>query len=142
MDLLETKLKARIAEFAPFGLLLTDKKGKIIYVNKVFENITGWTLEEIKGETPRILKSGEMSDDYYKRLWAKLLSGGEWYEKIVNKKKNGDLYHAMQKIVRIEDDGKLIGYIAMQEDVTYEIKKEEKLRKEINSLRRLLEKDD
>lgn len=142
MDFLETKLKARIAEFAPFGLILTDTEGYILYVNKAFENITGWTLEEIKGKTPRILKSGEMSEEYYERLWKRLLSGKEWYEKVVNKKKNGELYYAMQKIIGIEEKGQLIGYIAIQEDVTYEVKKEEKLKKEINSLRKLLEKND
>lgn len=139
MNLLETKLKARIAEFAPFGLLLTDSNGVILYVNKAFEDITGWGLNEIKGKTPRILKSGEMSKEYYERLWLTLLSKKQWYEKVVNKKKDGGLYYAMQKIVAIEEDKEVIGYIAMQEDVTYEVKKEEKLKKEIDQLRKLLE---
>jgi PAS domain S-box-containing protein len=138
MNLLETKLKARIAEALPFGLLITNMNGDVLFVNKVFENITGWALEEVKDKNPRFLKSGKMNDDYYDRMWITLLAGKVWYERVANKKKDGSIYYALQKVVRIDDNGDHIGFIAVQEDITEDILREEKHRENLRFYKQLL----
>lgn len=139
MNLLETRLKARIAEYLPFGLLITDINGNTIYVNDAFTDITGWTLEEVKGENPRFLKSGKMSKEYYERLWARLMAGDVWYERVVNKKKDGSIYYALQKIVKVVENEEELGFIAVQEDITEDILREEKHKKNVAFYRKLLE---
>ncbi|MFW6029759.1 MAG: PAS domain-containing protein, partial [Halanaerobiales bacterium] len=132
MDILETKLKSRIAEALPVGLIITDKDVNILFVNEEFEKITGWTLEEVRGKNPRILSSGKMTDQYYERLWATVLSGGTWHERIVNKKKDGSIYYALQKITNIKEKDETIGFIAVQEDITEDILREEKYKKNVD----------
>lgn len=140
MNLLETKLKSRLAEFIPFGLILTDKDVNIIYVNKAFEEITGWRSDEVIGKNPNILSSGIMTNEYYQSLYTTINRGDVWFEKVVNKKKNGDFYHAMQKITRIDENKEVLGYLAIQEDITDQVRKEEELKIMIDKYRKLLEK--
>jgi PAS domain S-box-containing protein len=58
-------------------------QGKIIFVNDAFTRATGYTLAEIAGQTPRILKSGEHPPGYYKQLW-KTITAGEVFEGLVD----------------------------------------------------------
>lgn len=140
--MLETKLKARIAEVLPFGLIITDKDANILFVNEAFEEITGWTLKEVKGKNPRFLQSGRMTSQYYERLWTALLSGGTWDERVANKKKDGSIYYALQKITSVKEKDEIIGFIAVQEDITEDVLREEKHKKNKEFYRKLLEKKD
>ena len=79
-------------EQSPASVVLTDKEGLIEYVNPKFESLTGYSLEEVKGLTPRILKSGETSDEEYSNLWRKVKQGKTWRGIFHNRKKSGELY--------------------------------------------------
>ena len=68
-------------------VVITDKDGKIEYVNPAFELETGWTLEEARGKTPRILKSGRHDRSFYERLWQTILAGEVFRGTLVNKKR-------------------------------------------------------
>lgn len=106
-------------EQSPTMFVITDTEGRIEYVNKKFTEITGYTLEDVKGETPRILKSGETSTEIYKQLWDTIKSGKEWRGEFHNKKKNGDLYWEMNSISSVKDEqGKITHFLAVKEDVT------------------------
>ena len=139
MNMDEIKLKARVAEALPFGLLITDMNGNILFVNEAFEKITGWTLKEVKGKNPRFLKSGKMGKEYYERLWKTLIKDGMWHERVVNKRKDDSEYYALQKIVKITENGIDLGFIAVQEDITEDILREEKHKKNVEFYRHLLE---
>lgn len=141
MNMQEIQLKARVPEFLPFGLLITDMNGDTLYINDAFTTITGWTLDEVKGKNPRFLKSGKMTDDYYERLWATLISKGVWNERVANKKKDGSIYYALQKIVKVVENDIELGYIAVQEDITDDVTREEKHKKNVEFYRRLLENE-
>ena len=56
-------------------VVITDRDGVIEYVNPAFETITGYTLEEALGQTPRILKSGVHDDRFYEKLWEHISAG-------------------------------------------------------------------
>ena len=73
------------------GIIITDRTGVIEYVNPAFEETTGYTLKELRGLTPRILKSGVHDDAFYEKLWATILSGHVFRDTIANKKKSGEI---------------------------------------------------
>ncbi|NOR44666.1 MAG: PAS domain S-box protein, partial [Candidatus Delongbacteria bacterium] len=79
-------------EQSPNVVVLTDLSGNIIYANPRFTVITGYNLEEALGTNPRILKSGEMEDGFYMKLWEIVSSGKIWKGEMSNKKKDGTLY--------------------------------------------------
>ncbi|KAB1189986.1 PAS domain S-box protein [Haloferax sp. MBLA0076] len=105
-------------EQAGHAIYLTDPDGTITYVNPAFEDITGFTRCEAVGETPHILKSGEMDDSYYDELWATIESGETWQERIIDQRKSGELYTAVQTIAPIQRDDEIVGYVAIQSDIT------------------------
>ncbi|WP_246989526.1 PAS domain S-box protein [Halorientalis marina] len=108
-----------LVEQAGTAIYITDDEGIIDYVNPAYEEITGYTAEEAIGETPSLLNSGEQDSDYYQRLWDTVSSGEVWKELIVNRRKSGERYTAVQTIAPIQSsrDG-ITGYVAIQNDIT------------------------
>jgi PAS domain S-box-containing protein len=100
-------------------IVIADLEGNIEYVNPAFEKTTGYSLEETLGKNPRILKSGEMTDNEYRKLWETISAGGEWRGQFHNKRKDGSLYWEQAAISGIRDaDGKVVKYLAVKEDIT------------------------
>ncbi len=100
-------------------IVITDAEGNIEYVNPKFVETTGYTFDEVKGENPRILSSGEKSDAFYKEMWADILSGKEWRGEFVNKRKNGKTFTEYASISAVKDDtGQIIHFVAVKDDVT------------------------
>ena len=89
--LAETGLKrlSKAIEQSPVSVVITDPKGNIQYVNSKFNEVTGYSMDEVLNQNPRLLKSGLQTDDFYKNLWDTILSGNVWQGEIHNKKKNG-----------------------------------------------------
>lgn len=116
---LEVRKLSRAVEQSPAIILITDTKGSIEYVNPKFTEITGYTFDEVRGVNPKILKSGHTSDEQYKTLWKTINSGREWRGEFLNKKKNGEVYweHAFISPI-INEEGKILNYLAVKEDIT------------------------
>jgi PAS domain S-box-containing protein len=113
------RILSRAVEQNPALIIITDKTGKIEYVNPRFTEATGYTLSEVIGKTPGILKSGKQSKEFYSNLWQTILSGKEWSGEFSNKKKNGDLYWENARISPLLDiDGEITHFVAIKEDVT------------------------
>jgi PAS domain S-box-containing protein len=109
----------RAIEATPHGIFLTDRSGRIEYVNPAFEAMTGYTEREVLGRTPRVLKSGEHDEAYYRDLWETVTGGDVWRAQIVNERKSGERYHAHQTIAPItEDDGTVSAFVSIQTDIT------------------------
>jgi PAS domain S-box-containing protein len=117
----------RAVEAAGHAVYITDTDGTIEYVNPAFEGITGYDRDEVIGETPTVLKSGEMEDYYYETLWSTLLAGDTWEEEIVNRRADGTRYHAQQTISPIVDDGTVREFVAIQTDITEHKEREQQL---------------
>jgi len=105
---------------------ITDTEGKILFVNKAFEELTGYRKEEVLGKNPNILKSGEQDEKFYKEMWDTISKGDIWSGKIINKKKDGSLYIEKLNIFPIKKDGKIKYYLAHREDISKLIEMEEK----------------
>src|SRR5699024_1808736 len=69
------------------GVLVTDEHGKITDINPRFTEITGYTEEEVRGENPNILQSGEQDRTFYTNMWDMLRQEGIWQGEIINNKK-------------------------------------------------------
>ena len=105
----------------------TDVKGQIEYVNFMFEQATGYAKEEIIGQNPRILASGETTHAEYEELWDTILAGKTWRGIFKNKKKDGQYYWCNGLITPIRNEkGQITHFLAIQEDITEKIKTEER----------------
>ncbi len=101
------------------GIIITDRGGLIEYVNPAFLTMTGYAWEELKGATPRILKSGVHDDSFYEKLWAAILSGQVFRATIANRKKNGEIFFAEQTITPMwSPNGAITHFVTVIKDVT------------------------
>jgi PAS domain S-box-containing protein len=108
-------------------VFITDRNGKIEYVNPAFEVTTGYSREEALGQSPRILKSGEHDRAYYESLWKTILAGEVFRGTSVNRKKSGDVFYAEQTITPITDSrGQVVRFVSVIKDVTESIRRRER----------------
>ncbi len=113
---------ATAVEQAEEAIVITDLSGTIQYVNPAFEKITGYTRDEALGQNPRILKSGEHGEEFYKDLWSTVAQGKVWKGRVVNRRKDGTLYHEDATISPVRDrSGKIVNFVAVKRDVTTEL---------------------
>lgn len=100
------------------SIVITDTERKIIYVNDVFEKITGYTKDEVLGKNPNILKPQNAHALYYKNMNETLNQGEIWEGELVNVKKDGTFFYEKASIIPIFIDNKLINYLAIKQDIT------------------------
>ncbi len=103
----------------PDGLVITDVEGKIQYANPAMETISGYGLEELYGQTPRVFKSGQQDPAFYSNMWATLTSGRLWRGTFINRKKGGEFWHSEALICPVFGvDGKISNFVYTNRDVT------------------------
>ncbi len=100
---------------------ITDRKGKIIYVNENFTQISGYSAEELVGQDHRILNSSYHPANFFTQLWRDISLGKTWQGEICNRKKNGEHYWVKSTIVPFTDNqGNIESYISIRTDITLE----------------------
>ncbi|MCC6531623.1 MAG: PAS domain S-box protein [Burkholderiales bacterium] len=110
---------SRAVEQSPSMVLITDRHGAIEYVNPKFTQVTGYTVDQVAGENPRLLKSGETDTAAYDQLWQTITAGGEWRGVLHDRKKNGELFWVHSAISPIRDSrDRITHYLAEMEDIT------------------------
>ncbi len=135
-ELLKT---SRAVEQSPVSIVITDLEARIEYVNPKFVALTGYSVAEVLGQNPRLLKSGETPPKRYRELWETITAGREWRGEFLNRKKNGELYWELASISPIKNqDGVITHYLAVKEDITERKKAEETLRLNESRLEALL----
>lgn len=126
---------SRAVEQSPAMTIITDLSGHIEYVNPRFTHVTGYTLEDVMGKTPRILKSGETPPEVYRELWTTITSGRDWQGKLHNRKKDRTLYWAAVSISPITDkEGTLTHFLGSAEDITERRQADDEARRHRNEL--------
>ncbi|MCP4705946.1 MAG: PAS domain S-box protein, partial [candidate division Zixibacteria bacterium] len=109
----------RAIEQADETIVITDIKGVIQYVNPAFEKTTGYSIKEVIGQNPRILKSGQHHSDFYKKMWETISGGNEWSGEIINKIKDGTLITENVVISPVfNSNGEIVNYVAAKNDIT------------------------
>lgn len=107
---------------------ITDKDGKIVWINNAFTTTSGYLPEEVIGTNPRILKSGIHNDEFYKDIWGTISSKKQWKGVITNKRKDGTTYRAMTTICPVLDVNEEIeGYISVEQDISLHDKLNEEI---------------
>ncbi len=117
----EAKLRtlSQAIEQAGESVMITDRHGTIEYVNPAFTDMTGFSAEEVLGNNPRMLKSGNQSDEYYTQLWQTISKGEIWNSKLIDQRKDGSHYPAIMSIFPIfNEEGEITHYAGIQQDMT------------------------
>ncbi|MFA5517313.1 MAG: PAS domain S-box protein [Desulfuromonadales bacterium] len=110
---------SRAVENSPATVVITDRRGIIEYVNPKFTETSGFLPEEAIGQSPRILKAGELPAEFYRDLWTTICSGNEWRGVFCNRKKTGEIHWEQASISPIRDErGEITHFVAVKEDIT------------------------
>jgi len=110
------------------SLMITDAEGVILRVNQAFTESTGYTAEEIVGQTPRLLKSGRHDSEFYRAMWENLLRTGTWQGEIWDRRKDGQIYPKWMSITAVKGDGGVVThYVGSHIDITERKAAEEKI---------------
>jgi|GEM_PF-5095328 len=110
------------------GIMITDVKSVILNVNNAFTQITGYSLEDVIGQTPRILQSGGHDKEFYAAMWNALLNEGAWQGEVWNKRKNGQIYPQYLTITAVKNDDAVTNYVSTITDITDRKANEETIR--------------
>lgn len=109
-------------------ILITDRSGRIRYVNPSFTDCTGYTQDEALGQTPSLLKSGRQDKRFYIHLWSTIAAGKVWHGRLINRRKDGSEYLEEQTITPILDsNSEISAYVAIKRDLSVLESMEEQL---------------
>ena len=123
-------LQAGALDAAANTIVITDTFGNIQWANPAFETLTGYSLSEVAGQNPRLLKSGKQGADFYHDLWDTIRSGDVWHGELENRRKDGNLYVEEMTITPLRSPaGTVTHFIAVKQDITRRKRAEEELRR-------------
>ena len=129
-----------VVEQSPASIVITDLEGRIEYVNPAFTQISGYSLEEARGQNPRILNSGYTPREVYTNLWETLERGDVWRGEFRNRRKDGSDYVELAIISPVrQTDGQITHYLAIKEDISDLKRAEEELERYRLHLEELVE---
>lgn len=102
------------------GIIITDKDAVIKWANPAFSRLTGFSLDEAIGHKPNeLIQSGAQDTEFYHEMWGQLLAGNHWRGEIINKRKDGSLYHEELSIASVKNSrGDITHFIGIKEDIS------------------------
>jgi len=110
---------ANAVKYSGQPILITNSDNKVIELNQAFSTLTGYTLDELRGQSPRMLASAHTPPETYRQLWSGLTEAGVWQGKLFNRAKNGGFFPVLAVISAIRNDlGEVTNYIACYTDIT------------------------
>jgi len=122
----EQRLSRIVFDNAIEGIMVTDARSRIQMVNRASEETTGYTTEELIGQTPALLRSGKQGENFYQDFWTTLGTKGEWRGEIWNRRKNGTIYPEWLNVSAVRNHrGEVEHYIAIFTDITERKQREE-----------------
>ncbi len=108
-------LLVKALESAANAILITDRQGRIVWVNQGFARLSGYSREELLGQSPTLLRSGKQSEAFYADLWQTILAGRPWQGELVERNKSGECYTVSQVITPLCDElGVITHFLAIQ----------------------------
>lgn len=124
------KLHAAALEASANAIVITDNNSLIKWANPAFSRLSGYALDEAIGKHPNeLVKSGLQSREFYEVLWQTILSGEVWRGEVVNKRKDGTLFHQEMTITPVStENDNITHFIAIEQDISERWQIEERLR--------------
>jgi len=136
----QLRLQAAALRAAANGIVISRPDGTIEWVNPAFTRMTGFSMEEIIGQNPRILKSGRHGNTFYANLWSTISAGKVWRGELTNRRKDGTLCEEEMTITPVaSNQGVITHYIAIKQDISARKQVEESLRHAEEKYRRIFE---
>ena len=115
----QIQLQSVALSSAANGIIITDRSGRIVWVNSAFTQVSGYTLADVQGQSPRILKSGKQSAEFYRDLWATITAGQVWHGELTNQRKDGTLFTEDMTITPVRATGQAIThFVGIKQDIT------------------------
>jgi len=127
----EMRLAASVFDNSLNAILLADAQGRIRKVNRAFTEITGYSAEEVQGQTTRIMKSGEHPPEFYAAMWEQLRTTFHWEGELLNRHKDGQLISVWESIVAVRDAA---GEVAHHIGIFYDISEQKAAAQRIHQL--------
>jgi two-component system cell cycle response regulator len=122
-------LQASALEAAADAVVITKRDSTIIWVNQAFEHLSGYTRDEILGQSTSLLKSGHQPASFFKNMWRTILSGQKWRGELVNRRKDGSLFQEEMTIAPVKNAaGEITHFIAIKLDISERRLAEEEIR--------------
>jgi len=119
-------LLSQVVEQIADGVLLTDKQGLIEYVNPAFEVMSGFSHDDVRGQSPQILRSGMQDPGFDEQVWNKLKAGHPLQANTTHRKKTGETYHVEETITPITDKaGNITHFVTIMQDITEALNRQE-----------------
>lgn len=113
------KLAATVFTHTREGIIITDATGSIMEVNDHFTEITGYSREDVIGQSPRVLQSDRQPPEFYAEMWKTTQTKGYWIGTILNSRKNGEVYAENLTLSAVKDAiGNISHYVALFSDIT------------------------
>jgi diguanylate cyclase (GGDEF)-like protein/PAS domain S-box-containing protein len=136
----QLRLQNTALNSAANAIVITDKDSIILWANPAFSEMTGYTLDEAIGKSPRdLVSSGVHTREFYKVMWSTIRSGQVWRGEIVNKRKDGTHYTEEMTITPVSGEDKVIThYIAVKENISSRKEAELKLAQSETTFRGIL----
>ena len=124
VDATVKKLSRAIMQSAD-SVFVTDRQGRIEFVNPAFEALTGYDAQEAVGRTPNLLRSGEHDAEFYHWMWQTVLQGGVYRGVVVNRRKAGELFYEEKTISPVRDErGEITHFVSSGQDISERIRAE------------------
>ncbi|MES9993031.1 MAG: EAL domain-containing protein [Candidatus Thiodiazotropha sp.] len=129
----QLRMNATVFDTTSEGIMVTDADNVIKTVNPAFTRITGYSAEEVIGQSPSILSSGRHNEEFYEELWDSVLHKRYWSGEVWNRRKDGSVFPEWLSIAAIPDeDGVAKEYVAVFSDISKHKENEEQIRYQAN----------
>jgi diguanylate cyclase (GGDEF)-like protein/PAS domain S-box-containing protein len=126
---MQLQLLANVFEHGNEVIMIADRNGCLVRVNKAFSTVTGYSEAEALGRNPRMLASGRQDKGFYRQMWETIQREGQWSGEILNRRKGGGTYPQWLSISVLRDaQGEISHYIAIATDISQRKEAEERIR--------------
>ncbi|MDI1293080.1 MAG: EAL domain-containing protein [Methylobacter sp.] len=120
---------AAVAFEAQEGIMITNANKVILRVNQAFTDITGYSAEELVGQTPHLFNSGRHNAAFYAEMWERVNHTGSWQGEIWDRRKNGDIYPKWVTITAVKDSNGVVShYVGLHTDISARKASEEEIK--------------
>lgn len=124
------KLHESALNAAANAIVITDREARIVWANRAFTQLTGYGFKEAVGRhCGELVKSGHQDRQFYAEMWQTILSGKIWHGEMINRRKDGSLYHDEMTITPVRGkDGEISHFVALKQDISARKISEEQLK--------------
>jgi diguanylate cyclase (GGDEF)-like protein/PAS domain S-box-containing protein len=115
----QLRLTASVFNNTGEGIMITDRRGRIVEVNDAFTRITGYEREDALDNDPSMFHSSRQGPEAFQNLWRSLLRHGEWKGEMWSRRKDGEAYSAWLTVSKVKgSSGRVRNYVALFSDLT------------------------